>query len=131
MSPPDNLILVQENMTWSQALGYCRDHHIDLISVTSEVIHKWVARKAANATSPYVWLGLRFTCTFNFWFWIQSDSGCYENWAPGHEPDGQQDCGIVGAIEATGGQQWVSQPETEKLNFICSTCPGIGNSDDV
>lgn len=122
MSPSDNLILVQENMTWMEALSYCREHHVDLVSVTTEVIQDWVTKRAVNASSAHVWLGLRFTCTFNFWFWVRSDTGCYHNWAPGHGSYGLQDCGNAGAIEATGGQQWVSLPETDKLNFICHMC---------
>ncbi|XP_058503847.1 uncharacterized protein LOC131471352 [Solea solea] len=123
-SPPaGNLILIQQSMTWIEAMGYCREHHNDLVHITTEDIQEKVAEKAKNATSPYVWLGIRYTCNFDFWFWTKSTSGCYQNWAPGEGTDGTYDCGVTGAIQATGGQQWVGLPETEKLNFICSTCP--------
>ena len=121
-----------------EAVSYCREHHVDLVSVTSEELQRRVAREARSATSPYVWLGLRYTCKFHFWFWVGSDGGgddCYEDWAPGHGPEGgeeeglqlqQQLCGggttPAGAVEATGGQQWVSLDETERHNFICLTC---------
>lgn len=111
-------------MTWIDAMSYCREHHIDLVHITTKDIQEKVAEKAKNATSPHVWLGLRYTCNFDFWFWISSTSGCYLNWAPGQGSEGKYDCGFTGAIEATGGQQWVGLPETDKLNFICSTCAG-------
>ncbi|XP_055780455.1 macrophage mannose receptor 1-like [Salvelinus fontinalis] len=119
-----NLILIRENMTWNEALSYCREHHVDLVSITTELLQYWVTERAANATSSHVWVGLRFTCSFHFWFWIRSDAGCYQNWAPGHGSDSQQDCGIAGAVETTGRQQWVSLEENQRLNFICYKCSG-------
>ncbi|XP_053183554.1 uncharacterized protein LOC128366813 [Scomber japonicus] len=121
---PQNLILIQENMTWIEASSYCREHHVDLVHITTGDIQKKVAEKARNATSAYVWLGLRYTCNFDFWFWTSSATGCYQNWAPGQGSEVKYYCGATGAIQATGGQQWVVLPEAKKLNFICHACAG-------
>ncbi|KAJ8354549.1 hypothetical protein SKAU_G00221160 [Synaphobranchus kaupii] len=126
-SVQDYLILIQENKTWNDALHYCREHHVNLVTVTTAATHNWVAKKAENASTAHVWLGLRFTCVFKFWFWITSEPGCYQNWANGHEPAGLEECGHTGAIESGGEHQWVSLPETDKLNFICYTCDGQGH----
>ncbi|KAL2083960.1 hypothetical protein ACEWY4_019478 [Coilia grayii] len=115
----DTLILVRENMSWIEALTYCRAHHTDLVSVTDPRVQQEVAQKVANASTPHAWLGLRYTCKFSFWFWTSSASVCYQNWAPGHGPGGQRQCGLAGAIEASRGNQWVSLSETYRLNFIC------------
>lgn len=115
----ENLILIKENRTWIEAMGYCREHHIDLVHITTKHIQGKVAETAKNATSPHVWIGLRYTCEFNFWFWTKSTSACYQNWAPGQGPEGTYACDVTGAVQATGRQQWVGLPETEKLNFIC------------
>uniref|UniRef100_A0A8D2ZDF9 C-type lectin domain-containing protein n=1 Tax=Scophthalmus maximus TaxID=52904 RepID=A0A8D2ZDF9_SCOMX len=122
--PPGNLILIQQNRTWIEAMSYCREHHHDLVHITTNNIQEQVAERAKNATSAHVWLGLRYTCKFNFWFWTKSNSGCYQNWAPGQGSERTYDCGVTGAIEATGRQQWVGMPNTEKLNFICTACVG-------
>lgn len=122
--PTESLILIQENMTWIEAMDYCREHHLDLVDITTKDLQGKVAETAKNATSLHVWLGLRYTCKFNFWFWTKSTSGCYHNWASGQGFEVKYDCGVAGAIEATGWQQWVGLPETEQLNFICYTCPG-------
>uniref|UniRef100_A0A3P8NE22 C-type lectin domain-containing protein n=1 Tax=Astatotilapia calliptera TaxID=8154 RepID=A0A3P8NE22_ASTCA len=119
-----NMILIQENMTWIEALSYCRKHYFDLVDIKTKNIQDQVAQKAKNATSSYVWLGLRYTVQFNFWFWIRSTSSCYQNWLPGEGPQRDYGSAVSGAMEATGGQQWVGLPETEKLNFICNTCAG-------
>ncbi len=111
-------------MTWIEAMSYCREHHADLVQITTKDIQEKVAEKTKIATSAHVWLGLRYTCKFDFWFWTSSATGCYQNWAPGQGSEGKYDCGVTGAIEATGRQQWVGLPETEKLNFICYACGG-------
>ncbi|XP_030012910.1 uncharacterized protein LOC115434916 [Sphaeramia orbicularis] len=121
---PGRIVLIQKNMTWMEAMSYCRQHHIDLVYITTKDIQQKVAEKAKNASSPHVWLGLRYACNFNFWFWTRSTLGCYQNWAPGQGSEGMYGCGTTGAIEATGGQQWVGLPQTEKLNFICFACGG-------
>lgn len=117
-----NLILIQKNMTWIDALSYCREHYFDLVHITNQAIQDRAAEKAKAATSSLVWLGLRYSCNFNFWFWAGSTSGCYQNWVPGQGPGGVYKCGVSGAIDTTRGQQWTGLPETEELNFICNTC---------
>ncbi|KAL7853031.1 hypothetical protein SRHO_G00188160 [Serrasalmus rhombeus] len=122
----NQLILIKQNLTWREALRYCKDNHVNLVSVHSEEIQLWVKEVAQNASTEHVWLGLRHTCTLSFWFWMSGVSFCYQNWAPGNGTGGE-DCSPVertGAVQARGGQQWVSLPETQKLNFICLTYEG-------
>ncbi|KAL6481081.1 hypothetical protein MHYP_G00091610 [Metynnis hypsauchen] len=124
----DKLILINQNLTWREALRYCRDNHVDLLSVLSEEIQLWVKEVAQKASTELVWLALRHTCTQGFWYWVSGFSICYENWAPGNGTGGE-DCSPVertGAVQARGGQQWVSLPEDQELNFICLTYEGYG-----
>ncbi|XP_029112231.1 C-type mannose receptor 2-like [Scleropages formosus] len=124
----DLLILVQENMTWNEALNYCRKNYTDLVSVHDEKIQHWVERKARNATSAHVWLGLRFSCTLSFWFWVSAEPVCYDNWFLGNGTGtGTGHCGNTGAVQCGEKHQWVSLPETQKLNFICVKCPCESN----
>ena len=93
-----------------------------LLDLSVPEIHGW----ARNATTGYVWLGLCYGCSLDTWYWLRGETVCYENWAPGRG-NGRDACGTgwrVGAIEARGDQQWVSLPDTEKHNFICSTYEG-------
>ncbi|XP_037399662.1 macrophage mannose receptor 1-like [Pygocentrus nattereri] len=122
----NKLILIKQNLTWREALRYCRDNHVDLVSVHSEEIQLWVKEVSQNASTELVWLGLRHTCTPGFWYWLNVSPMCYQNWAPGNGTGGE-DCSPVertGAVQARGGQQWVSLPEDHKLNFICLTYEG-------
>ncbi|XP_018601499.1 lithostathine-1-beta-like [Scleropages formosus] len=106
-------------MTWNEAQSYCRENNVDLVSVYSEEIQNWVERMVRSATSSHVWLGLRFSCRLKLWFWVTGSVACYQNWVPGNG-SGAGHCGNTGAVQSGGGHQWVSLPETQKLNFICS-----------
>ncbi|KAG9335696.1 hypothetical protein JZ751_004349 [Albula glossodonta] len=117
-----NLVLIRENRTWLEAVMFCRQHHVDLVSVPTLAVQSLVAAAARGASTPHVWLGLRYTCVLDLWFWLSPEGGCYSNWAPGKGPQGMAQCGVTGALESDGGQRWVSLPETQRLNFICSTC---------
>ncbi|CAB1316962.1 unnamed protein product, partial [Coregonus sp. 'balchen'] len=96
-----------ETWTWSWCLSTTRASAL-------------VRQRAKNASTPFVWLGLRYTCTLDFWFWVSGEESCYHNWADGEGYNtGKEQCGNTGAIQRDGGQ-WVGKPETERFNFICS-----------
>ncbi|XP_052417802.1 macrophage mannose receptor 1-like [Carassius gibelio] len=119
---PDKLIVIRENVTWSEALRYCRQNHVDLVSVHSEEMQRRVMNVVKLASTAEVWLGLRHSCTVGIWFWVSEDTVCYQNWAPGNGTS-EEDCEHTvrsGAVQSGGDQRWISLPETHKLNFICS-----------
>ncbi|XP_050971612.1 C-type mannose receptor 2-like [Labeo rohita] len=118
----DKLIVIKENLTWSEALGYCRQNHVDLVSVYSEEIQRRVMNVVKRASTAVVWLGLRHSCTVGIWFWVSGETVCYQNWTPGNGTS-EEDCEHTvrsGAVQSGGDQHWISRPETDKLNFICS-----------
>uniref|UniRef100_A0A3B1KF79 C-type lectin domain-containing protein n=1 Tax=Astyanax mexicanus TaxID=7994 RepID=A0A3B1KF79_ASTMX len=79
------LILIKEKKTWWEALRYCRENHVDLVSVHTEGIQSWVENKAKNASTDNVWVGLRHTCAQG-WIWSDGSNSSYTHWKPG-EPD--------------------------------------------
>ncbi|XP_052416942.1 C-type mannose receptor 2-like [Carassius gibelio] len=119
----DKLIVIRENVTWSEALRYCRQNHVDLVSVHSEEMQRRVMNVVKLASTAEVWLGLRHSCILGIWFWVSGDTVCYQNWAPGNGTS-EEDCEHTvrsGAVQSGGDQRWISLPETHKLNFICTT----------
>ncbi|RXN37813.1 macrophage mannose receptor 1-like protein [Labeo rohita] len=121
-SNKDKLIVITENLTWSEALRYCRQNHVDLVSVHSEEIQRRVMNVVKQASTSAVWLGLRHSCTVGIWFWVSGETVCYQNWAPGNGTS-EEDCEHTvrsGAVQSGGDQHWISRHETDKLNFICS-----------
>ncbi|XP_073715847.1 macrophage mannose receptor 1-like [Misgurnus anguillicaudatus] len=120
----DNLILINERMSWSEALVYCRQHHVDLVSVVSDEIQRWVTEVIEHQDSTAsVWMGLRHSCSVGIWFWVNGEPVCYQNWAPENETS-VEDCDPKvrsGAVQRDGDHQWISHPDTDELNFICIT----------
>ncbi len=120
---PDKLIVIRENLTWSEALRYCRQNHVDLVSVHSEEIQRRVMNVVKLASTAEVWLGLHNYCIMNMWLWVSGEIVCYQNWAPGNGTT-PENCRLEkrkGSVQSGGDQRWISRPETHKLNFICRT----------
>ncbi|XP_051761834.1 macrophage mannose receptor 1-like isoform X4 [Ctenopharyngodon idella] len=118
----NKLILIKENLTWPEALRYCRQNHMDLVSVHSEEIQRRVMNVVKQASTEAVWLGLHNYCSMNMWIWLSGEIVCYQNWAPGNGST-PEECSLEkrkGAVQSGGDQRWISLPETRKLNFICS-----------
>ncbi|KAL7880783.1 hypothetical protein SRHO_G00030370 [Serrasalmus rhombeus] len=118
-----SLILIDQTKTWWEALSYCKEKHVNLVSVHTERIQHWVETAVTkNASTANVWMGLRHTRVLSIWFWVSGESMCYENWAPGNGTE-VEDCSggeRSGAVQS-GSKQWVSLPEDQRLNFICTT----------
>ncbi|KAK2886074.1 hypothetical protein Q8A67_016911 [Cirrhinus molitorella] len=118
----DKLLLVRENKTWAEALRHCRNNGMDLVSVDSEQMQRWVKMTIMKANvSTHVWLGLRHSCTVGIWFWVNGQTVCYDQWAPDYDKDLNQCDKTVrsGAIQKSDNK-WISCPETDRYNFICS-----------
>ncbi|RVE60266.1 hypothetical protein OJAV_G00179360 [Oryzias javanicus] len=113
----DHVILINESRTWEEALYYCRHHHHDLVTITNLDEQRWVQEKTKKATTPYVWTGLRYTCTLGFWFWVSDEVVRYKNWA---SPGTVNECDMSGAMETGGEHKWVKKHDEEKFNFFCS-----------
>ncbi|KAL4007196.1 hypothetical protein ACER0C_001048 [Sarotherodon galilaeus] len=113
----DNLILIKENKTWEEALYYCRENYNDLVSITNSDEQDWIQEKVKEANSTYVWLGLRYTCTLGFWFWVTDEVVKYKNWGSDVTAD---DCNMSGAINAGSPHEWSKQADNKMFNFICS-----------
>ncbi|XP_030018838.1 macrophage mannose receptor 1-like [Sphaeramia orbicularis] len=113
----DELVLVPEQKSWDDALTYCRKHYSDLASITNPTQQTWVQKRVQRAQFDYVWVGLRYTCSLDLWYWASNRLVCYQNWdskEPGHE------CDMAGAVKK-GTAEWVSLDKGDVYAFICST----------
>ncbi|XP_016431551.1 macrophage mannose receptor 1-like isoform X2 [Sinocyclocheilus rhinocerous] len=117
----DQFILIKQNLSWSEAMTYCRQNHVDLVSVPSPQIEQRVMNVARRASTAAVWMGLHHYCSMNMWLWLRGEVVCYQNWAAGNGTRAH-DCREqrAGAIQSAGDQRWVSLPPTIRLNFICT-----------
>ncbi|XP_058481602.1 C-type mannose receptor 2-like [Solea solea] len=117
----DKLTLVEsketkETKTWQEALDHCRDKYEDMVSITNLHDQRWVQKRVDEADTDYIWLGLRYTCTLGFWFWVTGEDLTYENWAPDLDADV---CHTAVAMKKGNGHQWFRMPDEDKFNVIC------------
>ncbi|KAL6489632.1 hypothetical protein MHYP_G00033730 [Metynnis hypsauchen] len=101
----DKLVLVTENLMWSEA---------------GNVMRTWwpfspsSSRKAWRRKLGHVWLGLRYSCSSNFRFWVGNrETGCYQNWALGRRTEGL-DCGLAGTMGSDRGHRWAGRSQSDR-----------------
>ncbi|XP_026055582.1 macrophage mannose receptor 1-like [Carassius auratus] len=116
----DKLVLIRENKTWTEALRYCRNMSMDLVSVDSEQMQKRVMNVTSSALSDHVWLGLRHSCTVGIWFWVNGYTVCYDQWASSYDT-GLNNCTstVRSGVIRKNDNRWISRLETDRYNFIC------------
>nr|XP_055048296.1 secretory phospholipase A2 receptor-like [Misgurnus anguillicaudatus] len=107
----DKLVLINKSLSWSDALSYCRQNHVDLVSVDSEEIQHRVSGLVKKASTPEVWLGLRHSCALGVWFWMNGQMVCYQNWV-NSTVDKSCDTVRSGAVQSGGDQRWLDQPSS-------------------
>nr|XP_019961810.1 PREDICTED: macrophage mannose receptor 1-like [Paralichthys olivaceus] len=113
----DKIKLIKQNKTWQEAMDYCREHHNDLISITDVHQQRWVQERAKNAQTEFIWLGLRYTCTLDMWFWVTGEDFIYDNWESCPPTQG---CYSGAAMKTDEGYKWVTRRDNETFNFICT-----------
>ncbi|XP_024281452.1 uncharacterized protein LOC112253723 [Oncorhynchus tshawytscha] len=111
------LILVQENKTWMEALKHCRNHHTDLPSLLSETEQLQAQSKMKGAQTDHVWTGLRFHA--GYWLWVNGDALEYQAGlgTGGKLPQcpGSYHCGTLAKEE----EYWGIRDCEEMMNFLC------------
>ncbi|KAA0716155.1 hypothetical protein E1301_Tti019923 [Triplophysa tibetana] len=110
------IVLVDQSESWEGALDYCRHHHDDLASLSSNRSMTDALSKITGAQTQYVWIGLRFLA--GRWFWISGDDLIFKVWSS----DGQLQCPAQNQrCEALdkNTKTWTPRDCEEKLNFLC------------
>uniref|UniRef100_A0A8C4RU84 C-type lectin domain-containing protein n=1 Tax=Erpetoichthys calabaricus TaxID=27687 RepID=A0A8C4RU84_ERPCA len=104
--------------TWEEAVDYCRNKNYDLIRISSEMEQNTIATLVNTTNSSSVWLRLRQSRIFGFWFWIDETPLSYQNWTSGFPPQisSSHHCAV---ISKDNNFLWTSVSCLEKHPFIC------------
>ncbi|KAA8582675.1 hypothetical protein FQN60_006346 [Etheostoma spectabile] len=103
---------IDQEMTWDDALAYCRKFHTDLASVKHEYGNNLI--KVA-ARGRRFWIGLYR----HMWSWWSDGSDhAFRYWEDGHPENLTERC-AASVINATQLGKWVENDCKEKLHFVC------------
>ncbi|RXN24422.1 macrophage mannose receptor 1-like protein [Labeo rohita] len=106
-------ILVKEKKTWGEALQYCRTHHSDLATITTERQLQLTKTETIESQTDSVWTGLRYLV--GQWFWVNNKTLGIET-SLSQCPAQPCRCGA----RNTKTDKWENRDCDEKLNFLCN-----------
>ncbi|XP_064796845.1 macrophage mannose receptor 1-like isoform X2 [Oncorhynchus masou masou] len=108
-------ILIQENKTWIDAQSYCRQHHIDLVSVRNQTENTEIEKKISLRGLP-VWIGL----FLDSWRWSDQSDSSFRNWQSGWPSTEQRyNCTLVSPYPSSDYTKWINYPCDYNCPFIC------------
>uniref|UniRef100_A0A3B3RHK7 Si:busm1-169i8.11 n=1 Tax=Paramormyrops kingsleyae TaxID=1676925 RepID=A0A3B3RHK7_9TELE len=110
------MVLVENPMTWEEALQYCRNHYHDLVSLASETELTLALQKARNVQGTHFWTGLRFLD--DSWLWVDGEPLTNGSWSADPLPKCPAEPFRCGALSTSTGSQEVRSCE-EQLSYIC------------
>ncbi|XP_066580512.1 C-type mannose receptor 2 [Amia ocellicauda] len=111
------LILVNESKTWFDALTHCQSNQSELAEIRSFKEQRYAVEVASSSQDSQVWLGLRQSRIWGFWFWVSGETLTYGNWSGGEAPQDVQDKHCAALDTETGS--WSDRDCEDKLRFIC------------
>ncbi|XP_044063669.1 macrophage mannose receptor 1-like [Siniperca chuatsi] len=122
----DNLVMVNENKTWEDALRHCRDmetpcvdslrpciYHHQLLSLQDLSDYGYVRDRLYRATTDEVWTGLRFVG--GEWWWVNGQKPEDQGMLPDC-PSKWKHCGTMSKYNT---DNWIIRDCSERRNFIC------------
>ncbi|KAK7879747.1 hypothetical protein WMY93_030674 [Mugilogobius chulae] len=108
----DHVILIKQNLSFEDALVYCRRNHRDLAVMSHRQLQRMVRERAKKADTPMVWVGLFFVCFFEEWFWVDGNFVYDSKWNDGKEP---RECNLAGAVKSDGtNNKWFGEHMSKK-----------------
>lgn len=110
------IVLVQETMSWEEALLHCRREHTDLARMLTNNETAMADAIAKEAGSTRVWTSLRFLA--GEWLWVSEGNEGNQRFTEDSLPDCPAQRHSCGARRPSD-RQWENRDCQEKLKFFC------------
>ncbi|CAN9507284.1 unnamed protein product [Ophioblennius macclurei] len=116
----DNILVVKENKSWTEALEHCRalgstsdgGHAYDLVSVQPGVDQQYMMTRVAEADTEEVWVSLRFLA--GYWLWATGADMSHPDM-----PSCPLEWALCGALSKGNASSVETRDCMERKNFLC------------
>jgi len=108
--------LVEQDLTWDEALAYCRELGGRLAAPDSEELNEILKQIQVKAGKHRVFLGVQDKTKEGVWMDVADKELTYENWGRG-EPNNAGESEHVAEMRTTG--QWNDVSATMRFPFFC------------
>ncbi|XP_035801155.2 macrophage mannose receptor 1-like [Amphiprion ocellaris] len=111
---PTAYVIVETQLTWSEAQSYCRQHHNDLASIRSEEEKSTIQSTLTATRLQKVWIGLYR----DPWaFWSDNSTSTFTNWGTG-QPNNYGSKQFHGRFSLVSGK-WDDSENSQRHPFFC------------
>uniref|UniRef100_A0A672RDU6 C-type lectin domain-containing protein n=1 Tax=Sinocyclocheilus grahami TaxID=75366 RepID=A0A672RDU6_SINGR len=88
---------IPDNMNWTSAQTYCRQHHTDLATVDDWTDYDELLNTLPKGFTEYIWIGLYQNNAAAPWVWSDSSKSTFSSWdvRQPYNYDGEQLCAAV------------------------------------
>uniref|UniRef100_A0A671NWF7 C-type lectin domain-containing protein n=1 Tax=Sinocyclocheilus anshuiensis TaxID=1608454 RepID=A0A671NWF7_9TELE len=74
---------IPDNMNWTSAQTYCRQHHTDLATVDDWTDYDELLKTLPKGFTEYIWIGLYRNNAAAPWVWSDSSKSTFSSWDVG------------------------------------------------
>ncbi|XP_077334309.1 IgGFc-binding protein-like [Lithobates pipiens] len=114
-----DLYMMSTQLSWWDALRYCRQYYTDLFSLPDQSTQNLVATtmRMASMSKNGLWIGLRRHKVWGYLYWTDGEPTNYMNWGNGEPNDPITN--MCTLISPDKNFTWMGQCCSMKLSFIC------------
>ncbi|XP_034167206.2 macrophage mannose receptor 1-like [Pangasianodon hypophthalmus] len=117
----ERYVLVTQNMNWTEAQRYCREHYTDLTSVRNDTENQKIESLLSNNNNnnddyiyySAVWIGLYRTRS-----WSDKSNSSFSYWNPG-QPDNYAQNESCTAVSLSDSGKWTDENCSQAFPFLC------------